>query len=47
VTPLDGRRVIKRRARGSMDHPASLGRRVADALASAGASEILDEVRAQ
>ena len=42
---LDGRRSIKRDARGPASDAAALGRRVADALADAGAAAILDEVR--
>jgi hydroxymethylbilane synthase len=45
VTSIDGRRAIRERARGDVRRPAELGRRVADALAKAGAIGILDEVR--
>lgn len=45
VTSPDGRRVVKRDARGRADDPAGLGRVIADALAAGGAVAILDEVR--
>jgi len=45
VTSLDGTRALRERAQGDAARPAELGRRVADALAKAGAIRILDEVR--
>jgi hydroxymethylbilane synthase len=45
VLSVDGRRSIKRRARGPASRPAELGQQVADELARAGATAILDEVR--
>jgi hydroxymethylbilane synthase len=45
VTSPDGRRVVKREARGRASDPAGLGRLVADGLAAGGAVAILDEVR--
>jgi hydroxymethylbilane synthase len=45
VTSLDGTRALRERAQGDADSPEELGRRVADALAKAGAIGILDEVR--
>ncbi|HTM26800.1 MAG TPA: hydroxymethylbilane synthase [Vicinamibacterales bacterium] len=45
VTSIDGQRAIRERAQGDVRRPAELGRRVADALAKAGAMGILDEVR--
>jgi hydroxymethylbilane synthase len=45
VTSPDGRRIVRRDARGQTGDPAGLGRRVADALAEGGAVAILDEVR--
>ena len=45
VTSVDGGRVLRSDARGSVARPAELGRRVADDLAKAGAIGILDEVR--
>jgi hydroxymethylbilane synthase len=45
VTSVDGGRVLRSNAHGSVARPAELGRRVADDLAKAGAIGILDEVR--
>jgi hydroxymethylbilane synthase len=45
VASLDGRRTVKRHARGRADDADALGRRLADELARGGALEILDEVR--
>jgi hydroxymethylbilane synthase len=45
VASIDGRRSIKRRARGPASDPAALGRRLADELTNSGAIEILDAVR--
>ena len=45
VTSLDGRRSVRRSARGPAADAAALGRSLADALARAGATQILDEVR--
>ena len=45
VCSLDGRRTVRRRARGSAAHAADLGRRVADELLLAGAGAILEDVR--
>jgi hydroxymethylbilane synthase len=45
VTSADGKRVVRRSIAGSRNDPASLGERLADALATGGAAEILDEVR--
>jgi hydroxymethylbilane synthase len=45
VASPDGRRVVRRQARGSGDDPARVGAMLADALARGGATEILDEVR--
>jgi hydroxymethylbilane synthase len=45
VTSPDGRRVVRREARGSASDAEGLGRRVADALAEGGAVDILDAVR--
>lgn len=45
VTSLDGRRSIRRNARGVAADPGALGRSLAETLARAGATEILDEVR--
>jgi hydroxymethylbilane synthase len=45
VTSLDGRRVVRREVAGPARAAASLGRRLADALARGGAAGILDEVR--
>jgi hydroxymethylbilane synthase len=45
VASIDGRQSVKRRARGPATDPATLGRRLADDLAHAGALEILDAVR--
>ena len=47
VASPDGRDVIKREASGPASAPAELGRRVAEALAQAGAGRILDDCRAQ
>jgi hydroxymethylbilane synthase len=46
VTTPDGRRMVRRDARGAAADPEGLGRRVADDLAAGGAVAILDEVRA-
>ena len=46
VASVDGRRSVKRQARGATQDPAELGRRLADELARAGAAAILDDVRA-
>lgn len=45
VCSLDGRTVIRRHSRGSTGHPHVLGKRLADELVTAGAGEILDQVR--
>lgn len=45
VASVDGRRTIKRRARGRASDAPSLGRLLADELSRAGATDILDEVR--
>lgn len=45
VTSIDGSRVIRREGRGDASRPTELGRRLADELAKAGATAILDEVR--
>lgn len=45
VTSLDGRRSLRRSARGPAADPNGLGRALAETLARAGATEILDEVR--
>lgn len=45
VTSVDGRRRVRREGVGASHQPAELGRRLAEALASAGATAILDEVR--
>lgn len=45
VASVDGRRSVKRRARGPAADPAALGRRLADDLARGGALEILEAVR--
>ncbi|MEN3338332.1 MAG: hydroxymethylbilane synthase [Acidobacteriota bacterium] len=46
VASPDGRRIIRRQASGPRDDPSGVGQRLADALADAGALEILDGVRA-
>ena len=46
VCSLDGRRVIRRSARGPAGYPERLGQRLASELINAGAEGILDEVRA-
>lgn len=45
VTSLDGRRSVRRSVRGPAAEAVTLGRRLAEALADAGATQILDEVR--
>jgi hydroxymethylbilane synthase len=45
VASTDGRRSIKRRARGPASEAETLGRRLADELARAGATDILDAAR--
>lgn len=45
VASADGSRTIRRDGRGPAERPAELGRRVADDLARAGATSILEEVR--
>lgn len=45
VATLDGRQALKRQRRGPSSDPAALGRRLADELARAGATAILDAVR--
>jgi hydroxymethylbilane synthase len=45
VCSLDGCTVIRRHGRGPTAHPERLGRRLADELVAAGASDILDQVR--
>jgi hydroxymethylbilane synthase len=45
VCTPDGSRVIRRHTRGRLGQPESVGKRLADELASAGAREILDQVR--
>jgi len=47
VASLDGARVLRDRARGSIDDAAAVGRRLADALAARGAREIVAEAEAQ
>ena len=47
VATPDGSEVIRREARGPASAPVDLGRRVADALAEAGARRILDHCRVQ
>jgi len=47
VASLDGRRVIRARARAGRRDAAELGMRVAHELMAKGANEILAEVRAQ
>ncbi|HTI36140.1 MAG TPA: hydroxymethylbilane synthase [Vicinamibacterales bacterium] len=46
VASIDGRRSVKRSVRGPAARPGDLGRRLADELARAGASAILDGARA-
>jgi hydroxymethylbilane synthase len=45
VCSLDGRTVIRRQTRGSAAHPERVGMRLADELAAAGATDILEDVR--
>ena len=45
VASVDGARVVKRRIIGSANDPAAVGRALAEELAEAGATAILDEVR--
>jgi hydroxymethylbilane synthase len=45
VSSVDGRRSIRRQARGSASDPVHLGQRLAEELAAAGATALLDEVR--
>jgi hydroxymethylbilane synthase len=45
VSSVDGRRSIRRQARGPMSDPVRLGQRLAEELAAGGATSILDEVR--
>lgn len=45
VITLDGSRVLRRQARGTITDPAGLGARVAQALVAAGALPILDDAR--
>jgi len=45
VASIDGRRSVKRTARGSTERPQELGRALADDLARGGATSILDEAR--
>jgi hydroxymethylbilane synthase len=45
VASIDGRRSVRRSARGPAGAPAALGRQLAAELSQAGAAEILDEVR--
>ncbi len=45
VSSVDGRRSIRRQARGPASEPARLGQQLAETLASAGAMALLDEVR--
>jgi hydroxymethylbilane synthase len=45
VCSQDGRTVIRRRSRGPTGNPHLVGRRLADELVTAGAAEILDQVR--
>ena len=47
VCSLDGRTIIRRRSRGSTGQPQLLGQRLADELVTAGAAQILDQVRRQ
>ena len=45
VSSVDGARVIKRQVTGAATDPEAAGRQLAEALAGAGATAILDEVR--
>jgi hydroxymethylbilane synthase len=45
VSSVDGRRSVRRQARGSISNPVRLGQRLAEELADGGAAAILDEVR--
>lgn len=45
VCSSEGRRIVRRQARGPANDPEGLGRRVAEELANGGAVAILDEVR--
>jgi hydroxymethylbilane synthase len=45
VSSVDGRRSVRRQARGSVSEPARLGQQLAEELAAAGATALLDEVR--
>jgi hydroxymethylbilane synthase len=45
VASVDGQRTVKRHFRGSASDPRNAGKRLADALAEGGATDILDEVR--
>jgi hydroxymethylbilane synthase len=45
VSSVDGRRSVRRQARGAVTDPVRLGQQLAEELAAAGAAAILDEVR--
>jgi hydroxymethylbilane synthase len=45
VASLDGRRIVRRSARGPSDDPGAIGRRLADEMIAAGAGDILNETR--
>jgi hydroxymethylbilane synthase len=45
VSSVDGRRSVRRQARGPVSNPVRLGQQLAEELASGGAAAILDEVR--
>ena len=45
VASLDGRRAVKRHVRADAANPSEAGKRLADALTTGGAAEILEEVR--
>jgi hydroxymethylbilane synthase len=45
VCSVDGTRVIRRHTRGALGQPEAVGKRLADELVTAGAGQILDQVR--
>jgi hydroxymethylbilane synthase len=45
VADLEGERILRAEESGSVDDPAAVGRRLADALVAQGAREILDHIR--
>jgi hydroxymethylbilane synthase len=45
VSSVDGRRSVRRQARGAISDPVRLGQRLAEELAAGGATALLDEVR--